>query len=253
MATSQHYLWASGHFILLIAATRYFLAAVFLKAAPWWYKTSFLGALISYAIVCYKSLGPPQPSGAWLRRAILDENVQYFILAMFWYSSKPVALALVPYTIFSLFHALTFSRTSLLPQILPPGPPPAAGGTPQPHPFAKKLQIWVKNNYDGAMRVVAYTEVVIFLRVVLGALLFQNSFLSPLIYAHFLRQRYYHSAFTREAIGVAVTRVEKYINQPGTPPVAKQIWEKGKAVISSWGGSATVQSQAAPAAGAGRR
>lgn len=103
------------------------------------------------------------------------------------------------------------------------------------------------------MRVVAYTEVVIFLRVVLGALLFQNSFLSPLIYAHFLRQRYYHSAFTREAIGVAVTRVEKYINQPGTPPVAKQIWEKGKAVISSWGGSATVQSQAAPAAGAGRR
>ena len=58
-------------------------------------------------------------------------------------------VALVPYTIFSLFHALTFSRTSLLPQILPPGPPPTAGGTPQPHPFAKKLQIWVKSERPG--------------------------------------------------------------------------------------------------------
>jgi len=249
MTTSQHYLWASGHFILLISAVRYFIAAVALKAAPWWYKACFFGALISYAIVCHKSLGSPQPNGAWLRRAILDENVQYFILAMFWYSSKPVALAMVPYTIFSLFHALTFARTTLLPQILPPGPSTTGGASPQPHPLAKKLQVWVKNNYDGAMRIVAYTEVVILFRVVLGAILLQNSFLSPLIYAHFLRQRYHHSAFTREAIGFTVTRVEKYINQPGTPPIVKQIWDKGKMVISRWAGSTLVQNPATPAAG----
>ncbi len=100
------------------------------------------------------------------------------------------------------------------------------------------------------MRVVAYTEVVILLRVVLGAILLQNSFLSPLIYAHFLRQRYHHSAFTREAIGFTITRAEKYIYQPGTPPVAKQIWDKAKMVISRWAGSTLVQTnQATPAAG----
>lgn len=77
----QHYLWAGGHFILLISALRYFLAIVTLKAiSPWWYKgmwfclgmacselqlitlivppVSFTGALISYVIVC-QSVFPP--------------------------------------------------------------------------------------------------------------------------------------------------------------------------------------------------
>jgi len=45
--------------------------------------------------------------------------------------------------IFSLFHALTFARTTILPRFLPPGPP-TASGAPGPHPFAKKLQTWVK-------------------------------------------------------------------------------------------------------------
>jgi transmembrane protein 33 len=47
--------------------------------------------------------------------------------------------------IFSLFHALTFTRTTLMPQFLPPGPPAQAGGAPTPHPLAKKLQLWVKS------------------------------------------------------------------------------------------------------------
>jgi hypothetical protein len=53
-------------------------------------------------------------------------------------------VALLPYTIFSLFHALTFTRTTIIPHILPPGPPATAGGPPQAHPVAKKLQVWVK-------------------------------------------------------------------------------------------------------------
>ena len=53
-------------------------------------------------------------------------------------------VALLPYTIFSLFHALTFTRTTIIPQFLPPGPPATAGGPPQAHPMAKKLQAWVK-------------------------------------------------------------------------------------------------------------
>jgi len=53
-------------------------------------------------------------------------------------------VALLPYTIFSLFHALTFTRTTVIPQFLPPGPPATAGGPPQAHPVAKKLQVWVK-------------------------------------------------------------------------------------------------------------
>ncbi|PFH46986.1 hypothetical protein AMATHDRAFT_68611 [Amanita thiersii Skay4041] len=238
MATTQHYLWASGHFILLLASLRYFIAAAtFRTASAWWYKASFFGAIISYAIVCHKSLGSPQPNLAWIRRALLDENVQYFILAMFWYSSRPVTFALLPYAIFSLFHALTFTRTTLMPQLLPPGPPAQAGGQPQPHPLAKKLQLWVKANYNKAMGVVAFAEIVILVRVLLGAITFQNSFLMPLVYAHFLRQRYYHSAFTRDAFAATAKYIDGYAQRPTTPPIARQVWDKVKLVVSKWGGS----------------
>jgi hypothetical protein len=58
-------------------------------------------------------------------------------------SDNAELVALLPYTIFSLFHALTFTRTTIIPHVLPPGPA-TAGGPPQAHPVAKKLQAWVK-------------------------------------------------------------------------------------------------------------
>jgi hypothetical protein len=181
---------------------------------------------------------------------MLDENVQYFLLAFFWWSSKPIAITLLPYAIFSLFHALTFTRTTLMPQFLPPGPPATNGGPPQPHPIAKKLQLWVKSNYDTAMRAVAYIELLIFLRVFLGAVTLQNSLLSPIVYAHFLRQRYYQSAFTRDALNVTNKRVEAWVRKPGNPPMLVKIWDYGRMLVGKWAGSA-IEEQ--PAAGGGRR
>ncbi|KAI0271541.1 hypothetical protein BC834DRAFT_1039012 [Gloeopeniophorella convolvens] len=219
MATTQHYIWAGGHFVLLVSSLRYIIAWITFKGASlWWYKASYIGALISYLIVCHKSLGTLQPNAAWFKRAIADENIQYLILAFFWVTSRPVALSLLPYAIFSLFHALTFTRTTLMPQFLPPGPPATAGGAPTPHPVAKKLQLWVKSNYDPAMKVVAYTEVFILARVIVGALLFRNSFFTPIIYAHFIRMRYFQSAFTREAIIKVTAKIDGYANRPDLPP-----------------------------------
>jgi len=251
MATTQHYFWAGGHLLLLVSAFRYFLATItFRSASVTWYKASLLGALISYAIVCYKSLKPVQVNVAWIKRALLEENVQYFIMAFFWWSSKPVTLALLPYAIFSLFHWLTFTRTTLLPQLLPSGPPINGSSSPQPHPIAKKLQSWVKDNYDGAMRIAAYVELLILLRVVLGLLFLQNSFMAPIIYAHFLRQRYYYSAFTREAVANTTYHIEVYLNKPGTPPIAFKVWTGGKQLVSKWAGGILVANQEGPAAAA---
>ncbi|KAI0307570.1 hypothetical protein B0F90DRAFT_1664656 [Multifurca ochricompacta] len=253
MATTQHYVWAGGHIILLISALRYILAwATFKTPSSWWYKASYVGALVSYSIVCQKSLGSPQPNAAWARRALADENVQYLILAFFWLTSKPVALSLLPYTIFSLFHALTFTRTTLMPQFLPPGPPATAGGTPTPHPLSKKLQVWVRSNYDSAMRVVAYTEIFILARVIVGAFMFRNSFLTPIIYAHFIRMRFFQSTFTRESIIAVTAKVDEYANGPDVPPVIKQGWATVQSLIGRWTGTTlnAPTNQAPPAAGA---
>ena len=59
--------------------------------------------------------------------------------------------------IFSLFHALTFTRTTLMPQFLPPGPPATSGGPPQPHPLAKKLQVWVKGVFPSILYCKVYS------------------------------------------------------------------------------------------------
>lgn len=57
--------------------------------------------------------------------------------------SNTDTVALIPYFIFSLFHALTFTRTTLMPRFLP-APVAPAGSPSQAHPLAKRLQLWVK-------------------------------------------------------------------------------------------------------------
>jgi hypothetical protein len=251
MASTQHYVWAGGHFVLLLASFKVlFAAATFSRFSPFWYKTSYIGALISYAIVCHKSLGTPSPNPAYFKKALADENFQYFLLAFFWFTGKPVTMSLIPFAIFSLFHALTFTRTTLMPQFLPPTPPAQAGGNPTPHPLARKLQIWVKANYDKAMKAVAYAELAILVRVILGALTFQNSLLTPIFFAHFVRARYYQSAFTRGAVSEAQKAIEARLAQPGIPPVANQVWTQFKFVVNRWAGATLEPAQPAAAAAA---
>lgn len=86
------------------------------------------------------------------------------------------------------------------------------------------------------MKIVAYTELVIFARVILGAITFRNSLLSPIIYAHFLRQRYYQSAFTREALALATKKIDAIVRKPGNPPILLNVWDKGQMVIQRWAG-----------------
>jgi hypothetical protein len=93
-------------------------------------------------------------------------------------------------------------------------------------------------NYDTAMRLVAYIELVIFVRVLFGALTFRNALVSPLIYAHFLRQRYYQSVFTREAVGTVTDRIDGFIKREGTPPVVVMVWDRLQMFVQRWAGSA---------------
>jgi hypothetical protein len=113
-----------------------------------------------------------------------------------------------------------------------------------------RLYLLYVANYDGAMRVTALAELVILLRVTLGALTLQNSLLAPIVYAHFVRQRYYHSPFTREALVKVNGLIDGYISNPSFPPVVKQVWLSFKKALGAWAGS-TIAPQ--PAAGGPRR
>lgn len=116
-------------------------------------------------------------------------------------------MTLLPFATFSLFHVLTFLRTNILPKFSPPSVPAAAGGAAgaakaqtATDKLGRAVQLWVKGasslardggttalqdrrrlltihcscarqpgNYDPAMKFVAYAELLIFARVVLGA------------------------------------------------------------------------------------
>jgi hypothetical protein len=103
------------------------------------------------------------------------------------------------------------------------------------------------------MKAVAYTELFIMTRIFLGAITFQNSLLSPIFYVHFLRQRYYQSAFTRDAIAVVDKYIERHIRKEGVPPVAVQIWDKVKLALGRWAGSTLAPQQTPAGAGGARR
>jgi len=242
MGTYQHYAWACGQFVLLGSALCSLSSALlFGTTGIHWYRLSYVGAILSYAIVCHKSLGVPQPNSAYFRRAAADENVQYFLLALFWLLSKPIRISVIPYAIFALFHVLTFLRSSILQTFL--SSQTSTQGQPAqtvPHPILKSLQVWVKANYDAAMRVVAYTELGILGRVFLGALMFQNSFLTPVIYAHFLRARYYQSQYTRRAVHHAFSLVDSYVRRPGQRVVFVRIWDTLQNAVVNWGGSSYI-------------
>jgi transmembrane protein 33 len=98
--------------------------------------------------------------------------------------------------------------------------------------------------YDTAMKFVAHVELFIFCRVLVGALTFQNSLLSPIVYVHFLRQRYYQSQFSRDAIVNPSTRVEQIVHRPGISPMIVTIWEKGQMLVQRWAGVVLAQNGA---------
>jgi len=117
-------------------------------------------------------------------------------------------VTLIPYITFSLFHLLTFTRTTILPSIKPASQ--NADGTS------------TKQNYDVAMRFVSYAEVVIFVRVLIGAMLLRNSLLAPLFYAHFLRLRFYMSSFTRAALQHVRAELDQITQCSSCPPSGRK-------------------------------
>lgn len=235
---------------MFFTGLRYLLAWVVFKSGGlgYWYKAAFLGAFISYAIVVKKSLGVPS-SATWFTRALADENFQYFGLCLFWLISKPVGIALIPYWTFSAFHVATFIRTTVIPKFFPPTP--GVNGAPsQPSPIAKTIQSFVKKYYDPSMKLVAYVELVIFARVLFGLILWRNSLLMPIVYALFLRSRYFQSPFTRQAFASLDAAILQGLQHPQAAafPQVKTYYEMFKGYLGRAMGTVLVPSEQPPKA-----
>lgn len=151
-------------------------------------------------------------------------------MALIWLFTPQYPLALLPYCVYSIFHVATYTRANLLPVISPP--PAAVEGAPRPKansPLGDKIGAFVKEYYDASMSVVSGLEILLWVRVVLSALLFQRrSWILLVLYTGFLRARYTQSTHVQASFSHLGARIDDLVGAQGTPPAARQIWDGAK-------------------------
>lgn len=62
-ASLPHLVWAFGHFLTFFAGARYMVATATFAWSGYglWYRLAYIGAIISYGVVIYKSFGVSCP------------------------------------------------------------------------------------------------------------------------------------------------------------------------------------------------
>lgn len=137
-----------------------------------------------------------------MQSMLVEENVQYFLMAVFWWRSTPmigkgapwfttkasnrtrsiqneqltfnafdsfVIAPLIPYAVFAFFNAINYTRTSILPAIFPAGSTDPKAS--QAAGLSRKIQTWSEKNHGPAMAFVAYVEVIgVMGSLILGAI-----------------------------------------------------------------------------------
>ncbi|CAG8468295.1 15341_t:CDS:2 [Cetraspora pellucida] len=165
------FIWWCGHCVVFFCSLFHLYYWLTFRAAEGasYYYTAYLGAMLSYGVVIYKSFGTPAPTWEYFQKINRDENVFYLVLACVWFMNAPVFVTLLPYATFSLFHLITYIRANILPTFFPSsvsGSSSSHSSSASPYEqyaanISRFIQSWVHKNYDKAMRTVSFVEVVV--------------------------------------------------------------------------------------------
>ncbi|KAF9947207.1 hypothetical protein BGZ65_009015 [Modicella reniformis] len=254
LVKGPQFVWWLGHVTMLVCAALYFLYWITFNygAGAHWFSRAFLGAIVSYGVVIYKSFPNIQFTPEFFRKILADENVQYFLMAIFWWRSTAMLAPLLPFTVFAFFNSLNYTRTNILPTFFPP---PPAGTTDETYNdvslISRKLHVWTESNHAAAMTFVAYVEVIgVMGSLIIGAITFQSSILSPIVYGNFLRYRYFFSAETRTAFALIRSSLDNFFlppsGNPSIPPVVVRGYTMARDAVIRFGQAPVHQAAAAP-------
>ncbi|CAO3660698.1 unnamed protein product [Umbelopsis ramanniana] len=219
--------WFAGHTITIVGTILYLLSVVLFRSNRWFYVIAYLGTITSYAVIVYRAFGLPKEHQPYLSRLLIDENAIYMFLAMYWIITKPIAITLAPYAIYSAFHIAEYARVHLLHH------------KPETQRMLKDQN---EKHYSRAMLLAAEVEVFgVMGRLFLGAITFQSSAFSVLLFAHFLRLRYHMSEQTRSVFASISNRLDKLLLPPQAnkkiPPAVQKAYNKTKVLLTRYGGS----------------
>lgn len=160
-------------------------------------------------------------------------------MALVWLYSRQLILALLPFSVYSVFHVATYTRMYLIPTLQPAAPTAAsASSSPnskpaaKPSPLAETIGRFIKQYYDSSMGVVATLEIALLLRLVLSAVTFsKGSWVLLVVYLGFFRARYAQSSFVQQAVNQLTARADASLSHQSTPPQVRQGWEAFKGVV----------------------
>ena len=148
-------------------------------------------------------------------------------MALVWLFMRQIPLALLPFTVYSIFHVATYTRGILLPTIQAPAP--AGSAKPKPTGLSDTIGRFVKDYYDASMSIVAGLEIALWFRLLFSAFLFQKgSWILIVIYTVFLRARISQSTFVQGMLRQMGQRGDALAQRSDVPPAAKGVWEQAK-------------------------
>ncbi|KAJ5176518.1 uncharacterized protein N7482_002395 [Penicillium canariense] len=249
LAQTLQFAWFVGHLTLLLSVCRYTLSFIlfnyYSSSARIAYRLAFISAAVTYGIVVYKGHFARGVSGSVpqiVTKLISDENVQYLGMALVWLYSRQLILALLPFSVYSVFHVATYSRMYLIPTLQPSSPGAAGGASPtspsgskpagKQNPLSETIGRFIKQYYDASMGVVASLEILLLLRLVLSAITFsKGSWVLLVVYLAFFRARYAQSSFVQQAVRQLTARADASLSHQSTPPQVRQGWEAFKGVV----------------------
>lgn len=146
-------------------------------------------------------------------------------MALVWLFSRQYPLALLPFTVYSIFHVATYTRGMLLPTIQPP-PPTPAGQKPKASALSDTIGRFVKDYYDASMSIVAALEVLLWFRILGSAIIFaKGSWILLVIYTVFLRSRIAQSTFVQGMLKQMGARGDALAARSDVPPAARSAWD----------------------------
>ncbi|KAG2176440.1 hypothetical protein INT43_005680 [Umbelopsis isabellina] len=225
--------WFGGHATTLVATVMYLVSMALFRTNRLFYVIAYLGIITSYSVIVYRTFGVsvkyfglPKPHQPYFTRLLIDENATYLFLAIYWIISKPLAITLVPYTIYAVFHMASFAQVNLL----------------HKNPDAqRKIKQNNEKHYDRAMLLAAEVEIFgVMGRLIIGLFMFKTSLFAVFLFAHFLRLRYHMNENSRKVFsGVASKLDNLLLPQKGqkkkVPPAVQKAYNKVKVLMSRYG------------------
>ncbi|KAI9591318.1 hypothetical protein BDF19DRAFT_455459 [Syncephalis fuscata] len=220
MVMHLQFLWWIGHVIVVITTFLFYLCyftSYYSVSVPA-YSVALIGAMSSYAVASYKSIGPIQFNMQFAAQLSANDSVQYLTLALIWYSQPALLATAAP-----------------------------ADAKPFVARLSATADMAARKNYTIAMHFVARWEVSVILAwVVIQTLLFQLSFFTPFAYMMFLRNRYICSAYHQEAFRNLRTLMDRQlVNNPNAHTGLRRLYVSTRDFISSLAGPLHMPHQAA--------